>query len=186
MSLLARGGAIMMRTMTGRTAAVLAAVALTVAAGTAAAYPPKDADWTALESNAGAVITAWDAMDFIATVNATDTADMGAFRATMKSRMAGVNAACAQVRDQIGTGGLFGPEMWTQGFRQTCWALATFQKDFTPSAGEKLCGETKDALNFFKQYKPAKSPARYPMAGVHVSRFIEINETLKLTVKGCK
>jgi hypothetical protein len=170
----------------GRLAGVLAATALTAAAGGAAAYPPRDADWAALETNAGAVIAAWDQMDFVATYNATDMSDMGAFRATMKARMAGVNAACAQVRDQIGSGGLFGPELWTQGFRQTCWALATFQKDFTPSGGDKLCGEAKDALNFFKQYKPAKSPARYPMAGVHVTRFVEINETLKTTVRKCR
>lgn len=169
-----------------RLAGVMAAAALTATAGSAAAYPPKDADWTALEANAGAVIAAWDQMDFVATYNATDMSDMGAFRATMKARMAGVNAACAQLRDQIGSGGLFGPEMWTQGFRQTCWALATFQKDFTPSGGDKLCGEAKDALNFFKQYRPAKSPARYPMAGVHVSRFAEINETLKSTVGKCR
>lgn len=179
----------MMTTNNRRVAGMLAAVTLTAAAavaGTAAAYPPKDADWNRLETNAGAVIAAWDQMDFVATYNATDMSDMSAFRATMKARMAGVNAACAQVRDQIGSGGLFGPEMWTQGFRQTCWALATFQKDFTPSAGDKLCGEAKDALNFFKQYRPAKSPTQYPMAGAHVSRFIEINETLKSTVGKCR
>lgn len=167
-------------------AGVAAALTLAGAASTAAAYPPKDADWVALQTNAGAVVAAWDEMDFVATYNATDMSDMGAFRATMKARMAGVNAACAQVRDQIGTGGLFGPEMWTQGFRQTCWAMATFQKDFTPSAGEKLCGEVKDSLNFFKQYRPARSPAQYPMAAVHVGRFIEINETLKSTVGKCR
>lgn len=162
------------------------ALGLSVVATTAAAYPPKDADWTALQNNAGEVIAAWDALDFVSTVNATDTADLATFRASMRAKMVGVNAACAQVRDQIGAGGLFGPEMWTQGFRQTCWAMATFQKDFTPSAGEKLCGEAKDAIKFFRMYKPAKSPAQYPMAGAHVTRFIEINETLKLTVKGCK
>jgi hypothetical protein len=179
----------MMSMTRGRLAGMLAAVALTAAAavaGTAAAYPPKDDDWKALETNAGAVIAAWDQMDFVATYNAADMSDMGAFRATMKASMAGVNAACAKVRDQIGSGGLFGPELWTQGFRQTCWAMATFQKDFTPSGGDKLCGEARDALNFFKQYKPAKSPARYPMAAVHVTRFIEINETLKTTVRKCR
>ena len=45
-------------------AGLLAATALTLAAGTAAAYPPKDTDWVALEANAGAVIAAWDAMRF--------------------------------------------------------------------------------------------------------------------------
>lgn len=165
---------------------VAVATALTIAAGTAQAYPPKESDWTALSANAGAAIAAWDAADFVGAVNSAPAGDSNAARAILRQRMAGFDAACGKIRDQIGSGGLFGPDLWTQGFRQTCWAMATLEKDFTPSNQAKVCGEAKDAINFFKQYKPARSPAAYPLAAEHVARFVAINETLKQTVQRCK
>lgn len=165
---------------------VVAATVLTVAAGTAQAYPPKESDWVALSANAGAAITAWDKADFVGAINSAPAGDSDAARAILRQRMVAFDAACTKIRDQIGSGGLFGPDLWTQGFRQTCWAMATLEKDFTPSNQAKVCGEAKDAINFFKQYKPARSPVAYPLAPDHVARFIAINETLKQAVQRCK
>ncbi|MBI5941769.1 MAG: hypothetical protein HY859_15240 [Caulobacterales bacterium] len=171
---------------TKRAIGILAATALTIAAGSAQAYPPRESDWVALSTNVGAAIAAWDKADFIGAINSAPAGDSGAARAILRQRMAGFDAACGAIREQIGSGGLFGPDLWTQGFRQTCWAMATLEKDFTPSNQAKVCGEAKDAINFFKQYKPARSPAAYPLAAEHVARFVAINETLKQAVQRCR
>ncbi|MFZ4605897.1 MAG: hypothetical protein ACOYM5_06525 [Caulobacter sp.] len=165
---------------------VLAATMLTAAAGAALAYPPKEGDWVALSNNAGSAIAAWDTADFVGAINGAPAGDSDAARAILRQRMAGFDGACALIREQIGSGGLFGPDLWTQGFRQTCWAMATLEKDFTPSNQAKVCGEAKDAINFFRQYRPARAPAAYPLATEHVARFVAINESIKSVVKACK
>jgi len=145
---------------------------------TAWAYPPKSADWVALGENNKALISAWQS--FGANIELAPTGgNLEAIQEQLKPQMASVNAACGRIRDQIGMGGLFGPDMWTKGFAQTCWALASFQKAGAHDFAAKMCGETKDALNFFHAFKPRKWPTDYPAAEADIASFVEINNGLR-------
>lgn len=153
------------------------------------AYPPKTQDWQALDSNNSRFLMAWDS--FVVQFQDGDATDLKSLQATMSAQMGEVNSACAAIRDQIGSGGLFGPEMWTKGFAHTCWALASFQKAGAHDLAAKVCGETKDAINFFTAFRPKKWPADYAAAQDHIGRFTKVNNDLReiLTAagaKGCK
>lgn len=147
-------------------------------ASPALAYPPKAQDWVMLGDNNKELINAY--MQFGENVKISDSLEsLKDIQEQFTAQMGGVNAACKKIRDQIGTGGLFGPDMWTQGFSQTCWALASFQKASNHSFNEKICSETKAAINFFKAFRPKKWPADYPQAEADMAKFVVINNTLR-------
>jgi hypothetical protein len=160
---------------------ILLALILLGMAGPAAAYPPKPQDWLNLRDNAEAVIEGWK--QAVGRTNEefdslTRLDDLSAIQSFLKERMGPLNAACGKMRDQIGSGGLFGPEMWTQGYRQTCWAIASLQnaKNNTRS---KVCDESKSADRFFISFRPKKLPENYVEAGDHMRMFGAINKSLR-------
>ncbi|EGF89825.1 hypothetical protein ABI_42480 [Asticcacaulis biprosthecium C19] len=156
--------------------ALLSTISLMCAAP-AQAYPPKPQDWETLSANNAAFLGAWDA--FVYSYQPGGGKDLDEVQAELTQQMVAVNAACTQIRDQIGSGMLFGPEQWTKGFAHTCWALASFQKAGGRNLADKVCGETKDALNFFTAFKPKKWPADYPQAQEHIAQFSDANHLLR-------
>lgn len=164
---------------------LIASLCVLAAATPAFAYPPKTADWQALSQNAADAIAAWNAADYPALTQAAPE-DEEAQRAYFSETLAAVDQVCTRLRAQIGTGGLFGPDMWTQGFSQACWSIGSAQRSTGAVRGKKICQEAKASLNFFKQFRPARTPADYPLAAEHVAAFSEIAEMMKASVTGCK
>lgn len=148
-----------------------------ISATPALAYPPKPQDWQALSANNAAFLAAW--VGFVSNYKPGGGKSLDEVQDDLASQMVSVNAACTQIRDQIGSGMTFGPEQWTKGFAHTCWALASFQKAGSRNLADKVCGETKDALNFFTAFKPKKWPQDYPEAQDHIAQFTQANHLLR-------